>query len=168
MFGIDFSVLERERKVVVSETIPSDDELWEGAGIALAGPVAARAQGTLMPSGQVLVEGALEGALDAKCKRCLNPVDVAFDVTFTTVFTAEADSENGDGEIRPIPAGAAELDLRPLVREELMLNIPQYAVCREECAGLCSTCGVDLNEESCECTASDQDPRWDALRAMTS
>jgi uncharacterized protein len=58
------------------------------------------------------------------------------------------------------------LDLEPLVRDALLLELPTVPLCREECAGLCSNCGVDLNVTTCDCTTEDFDPRWAALRSL--
>ena len=59
-----------------------------------------------------------------------------------------------------------QLDLRPMVRELVLLDLPEAPVCRDDCAGLCPTCGVDRNEVSCGCTTTATDPRWDALGAL--
>lgn len=170
MFSIDLIALERERTARAAAEFGPDDGLFADAGFELGAPVKAEATGMLMPSGQVMVQGTLEGVLDTACRRCLNEVEVPFSFDFTTLFVApnEFGSETSGGEVLEIPRGAAELDLGPVVREELMLRLPSYTVCRDECAGLCASCGIDLNEETCECTVSESDPRWDALRAVTS
>jgi uncharacterized protein len=56
-----------------------------------------------------------------------------------------------------------QLDLEPMVREVLVLDAPLSPLCREDCAGLCLQCGVDLNHETCSCVEVAEDPRWDAL-----
>ena len=168
MFSIDLIALERERNAAVTAIFERDDELWEGANLALTEPVAAEARGRLMPSGQVLVEGTLKGVLAAECRRCLSEMTVPFAQEFTTVFAnpGEAGADGDGGEVREIPVGVAALNLRPVVREELMLHLPRYTVCRDDCAGLCANCGTDLNVDICDCTASERDPRWDTLRAV--
>jgi uncharacterized protein len=62
----------------------------------------------------------------------------------------------------------SELDLRGLLREAVILEIPQVLLCRPECKGLCPLCGRDLNEAACSCRTSDADPRWEALRNLES
>ncbi len=168
MFSIDLIALEREHKASVEARFQPDDGLWDGADLALVGPVAAQAEARLMPSGQVLVEGVINGTLDVECRRCLKGMNVPFSKEFTTLFAApdEASADGEGGEVREIPTGVAALDLGPVVREELMLQLPRFAVCREDCAGLCPTCGADLNNETCDCTVTERDPRWDALRAV--
>ena len=59
-----------------------------------------------------------------------------------------------------------ELDLRPALREQWLLNVPGYALCRDDCKGLCPTCGAELNVGPCDCASTSADPRWDALRKL--
>jgi uncharacterized protein len=55
------------------------------------------------------------------------------------------------------------LDLSEVAGDYLALGLPMQPVCHEECAGLCLTCGVNLNETRCRCDSSPGDPRWSAL-----
>ena len=67
-----------------------------------------------------------------------------------------------------VPLGASEFDLRPHAREALLLALPQTPHCTEACRGLCPHCGANLNRESCRCPEQKNDPRWDALRTLSS
>ena len=49
------------------------------------------------------------------------------------------------------PLPEQSLDLAPAIREEVLLAVPLYPLCREDCRGLCVTCGADLNEGPCAC-----------------
>jgi len=169
MFSVDLNALERDPEAAALASIAPEDVLWEGAGFVLSGPVRAQAMGRLTASGQVFVEGTLDGMLEATCRRCMKEVSVPFSRGFSTFFesSGEVGADGERGAVREIPNGVATLDLRPVVREELMLHLPEYMLCRGDCAGLCAICGVDLNKETCTCTRSESDPRWDALRAAT-
>jgi uncharacterized protein len=81
------------------------------------------------------------------------------------LFAESGVDEAGEDDVFPIPAGARELDLRPAVREEWLLAVPSFALCREECQGLCVTCGADRNTGACTCPPS-TDPRWAGLREL--
>ncbi len=59
----------------------------------------------------------------------------------------------------------AVLDTRPLIIEQIQLNIPMKLLCKEDCAGLCASCGTDLNAGPCDCDTV-ADPRWQALAAL--
>ena len=58
------------------------------------------------------------------------------------------------------------IDFWPAVREQILLALPPAPLCREDCKGLCPTCGKDLNEGECGCDRTAHDPRWDALKAL--
>ena len=58
------------------------------------------------------------------------------------------------------------LDLREAIRQNLLLALPMKALCRENCAGLCSQCGKDLNEGSCDCVFEVEDDRFKSLRQL--
>ena len=58
------------------------------------------------------------------------------------------------------------LDLEELVIADVILSMPAKLLCREDCKGLCPTCGINLNKESCGCDKKKVDPRLEALRAL--
>jgi uncharacterized protein len=57
-----------------------------------------------------------------------------------------------------------EIDLDAIVREQILLDLPMDGLCREDCRGLCSVCGQDLNVRECGCERKVVDPRWAALK----
>jgi uncharacterized protein len=69
--------------------------------------------------------------------------------------------------VYPLPARGDELDLREAVREQLLLRAPRFALCREECRGLCPTCGADRNQDDCGCVPEPAVSPWDALKNVT-
>ena len=60
------------------------------------------------------------------------------------------------------------LDLTDTIRQFYSLGVPMQPVCRQDCAGICLTCGVNLNETPCGCDAAPRDPRWGALLELAS
>ena len=59
-----------------------------------------------------------------------------------------------------------EVDLRPLLIEQIQLNVPMKPLCRAACKGICPTCGANLNAGECDCEKDEIDPRWKALEAL--
>ena len=57
-----------------------------------------------------------------------------------------------------------QIDLAPLVAEQLILALPSRALCREDCQGLCPSCGTNLNLHQCGCAQQARDPRLAVLR----
>ena len=59
-----------------------------------------------------------------------------------------------------------QIDVAPLVAEQLILALPSRALCREDCKGLCPNCGRNRNAEPCSCHQPQEDPRWEALKEI--
>ncbi len=79
------------------------------------------------------------------------------------MFTEDQDAEDPTEYV--VPAGSPAIDLGPAVREELILAVPGYSVCGEDCRGLCPQCGADRNTRPCECRPP-VDERWAVLEAL--
>ena len=84
------------------------------------------------------------------------------DLTF--VYAPEDLLAGDEADVRPIPARPRELDLGEAVREELVLSVDPFVLCKPDCKGLCPKCGVNWNQQTCECAGEEHDPRWDVLR----
>ncbi len=80
------------------------------------------------------------------------------------VFAKPGHDAAGEDDIFPISADS--IDLGPAVHDALALELPLAPLCRESCAGLCPTCGVDRNHARCSCRVERGDPRWAALDAL--
>lgn len=52
-------------------------------------------------------------------------------------------------EVDAEPFDGKTIDLDPIVREQVLLALPVTVLCREDCKGLCPTCGQDLNDKDC-------------------
>ena len=70
------------------------------------------------------------------------------------------------GEVYPLPDRGDELDLRPALRDELVLRMPEFVVCEEGCRGLCPKCGANRNRAACECVQDEPEGPWDALKTI--
>ncbi len=92
--------------------------------------------------------------------RCLTEVGGALDSPISELFEAEPI----EGETYALDGD--EIDLEIAVRDAVLLELPVSPRCREECAGLCPSCGIDRNDAECECDPNPPDPRWDALREL--
>jgi uncharacterized protein len=128
-------------------------------------------EGSLMRAGEhIEIRGSLTGLLETACDRCLERFDREMRAQLEVRALCGGGGANGDapeGVVRLAP-GATELDLTGHLREAALLEIPIKNLCREECRGLCSRCGVNRNREVCECDPPAGDSRWDALRELGS
>jgi uncharacterized protein len=168
MLTLDLPRLEREGTLEVSAEIPADDPLWEGSELTLRSPLRVEGRASLAGSGEVLVDVDLTGEFEHQCRRCLEPVVKKVELNALLVFGSPDEEAGDDGEIRPVDPEALELNVGEAVREEVILAADPYVLCDPECRGLCPRCGVNRNQETCECTLEESDPRWDALRAIKS
>ena len=160
------------------------DEIVAGdrAGYRARGP--AHVEARLARLGRrVRVEAGVKAPLTTSCKRCLAPVSVDVPVAFDLTLVPADDRDEGEGlsEVHEHDRGpkggsfSAEdaeeetytgkvIDLDPLVREQILLEVPEYPVCDEQCKGLCPVCGANLNDRECGCDRHVPDPRWAGLK----
>ncbi len=108
----------------------------------------------------LLAGGSISAPWRADCQRCLGPAQGRIDFEFRELF----ERQPRDGESYRL--GQDSIDMEPLVREAIMLELPLVPLCREGCAGLCPTCGADLNQGPCGCLPPGVDPRWAALEGF--
>ncbi|HEX6939151.1 MAG TPA: DUF177 domain-containing protein [Longimicrobiales bacterium] len=166
MLKVDLGRLQRDRRVEIAEDLSPDDPMWDGTGLELRGPLAVRLDVQRVGE-DVLVRGRLSGAFGLECRRCLVPVRVEIDEPVSLLFRPELDPAEAEAqEVYTFSWRERELDLTAAVREQTLLAVPKYAVCRSACRGLCPRCGVNLNEEQCRCEVEQADERWAALRKL--
>jgi uncharacterized protein len=104
----------------------------------------------------------LETPLEGPCMRCLEDAG-----QLLTVDAREVDQPGGGEELSSPYLDEEELDLRAWTRDALALALPTQIVCREDCLGLCSVCGENLNEAGPDHVHErEPDPRWAALRGL--
>jgi uncharacterized protein len=166
MLQFDMRAVEAKAVHVDSELSP-EDAIWRQGDPVPEKPV--RVIGRLSAAGtsrdKFYWHGRLEGDVILPCRRCLANTTVHVQDESHVIF-AQADSDEAeDPDVYVLDEGSTQLDLRPVVREQWLLNVPSYAVCRDECRGICPTCGKDRNEAPCDCPET-RDARWDALRKV--
>lgn len=115
----------------------------------------------------VLVRGTLGATLAMSCARCLEPVRERVGADVVELFS-DPDSAERPGDVDPgyeIDDGAIDLDM--LLRDALAPAVPVAPHCREDCRGLCPTCGVNRNQVDCDCADEVTDDRWSALEGLS-
>lgn len=118
------------------------------------------------------IKGKVSVAIEVDCTRCLVPVEQPLGFSFSAAFVPreellkedEAELEAQDLDVDVLDAD--ELDLREVVREQILLNLPDQIFCKEDCKGLCQKCGANLNLIDCKCIETEIDPRWAALKKL--
>lgn len=108
----------------------------------------------------VVVRGSLSFAWNGRCRRCLQPVAGTLHPAVHEIFVRDP----VEGETRPLAGD--QLDLEPVVRDGVLLELPLAPLCRPDCAGLCPECGADGNIAPCACSDRETDPRWAGLERL--
>ncbi len=136
------------------------DVRGQGAQVAPERPIAVDVTLERVSEGLV-VRGTVAATWEAACSRCLAPVGGELSVPVGELY----ERHPLEGETYLL-AEDDVIDLEPMIRDALLLELPAVPLCRADCQGLCPSCGVDRNLASCECAGSEPDPRWAALRSL--
>jgi uncharacterized protein len=116
--------------------------------------------------GGIEVTATLSAPWRGECRRCLKPVEGSLRCQVREVYRQRGVQEGPDDDGDTYELQPEHLDLEPLVRDALLLELPLAPLCQEDCLGLCPTCGADRNEGPCECPSPPADPRWAALNVL--
>jgi len=137
--------------------------------VRLKGP--AEVSGTLVLKGKrLLLHGRLVARAEVDCDRCLALVEVPVEAQFSLQYVTRLEYESSqaveldEADMTISVYDGEAIDLDEMVSEQLLLEIPERALCREDCKGLCPTCGADRNIRECTCESAEIDPRWAALK----
>ena len=116
---------------------------------------------TRLASGVVL-ELSLDATLRGPCFRCLEPAAVGVRVRDRQYQATRPESDEQHS-----PYVEDDLvDLSAWAHDAVALELPEKILCREDCAGLCGSCGANLNEGACTCAPPEPDTRWAKLAEL--
>jgi uncharacterized protein len=112
----------------------------------------------------ILATGRAEAPMVLECARCLERFNSDLSVGLCELFV-------GLGHEGPVDDDAyfvegSEIDLEPMLRDALALELPLNPLCRPACKGYCPHCGADLNVGACDCRDDEVDPRWAELAVL--
>jgi uncharacterized protein len=117
-------------------------------------------------------QGTFRGNFEGHCSRCLRQYAFALDKQFEFVLSPDPrTSDKKAGELSRDELGLSyysgeEINLTPLLREQVLLALPTRPLCEENCRGLCGICGANLNFEACACSTTADDPRLAIFRTL--
>jgi uncharacterized protein len=167
--NIDLNSFERDK--AIDETLSVDAVDLELDNARIESPI--RIEGrAIKTSGIVTIAGRLSGSIEIDCDRCLKPVERSIDVELDLEFVP--DEQLGDhaslelraDDLKRDAIPDSEISLTEIVREQILLDLPQQFFCKDDCRGLCEKCGTNLNMKDCECEDDEIDPRWAALQNL--
>ena len=104
-------------------------------------------------SEELVVRGEMALPVDIQCSRCSEFFSTSIGVSdFLRAY--------------PAPEGTDEVDITEDLREELILHVPAFPVCIDACVGMCTQCGVNLNQVACDCVEEEKPNPWSALDGL--
>jgi uncharacterized protein len=120
----------------------------------------------------IRIKGGLSTRLELPCARCLEQVMLDVQRDFELLYRPLG-VDAGKEELS-VTAAEAEVSyyegegvlLEDVLREQVLLEVPLKAICKEDCKGLCAHCGKNLNNGQCSCEDPVEDPRWNALKEI--
>lgn len=147
-----------------------EDDVHFDDDLTVVGPLVGHARMRRTNQG-LLVDGWAKLTLKRTCDRCLKEFEQPLHVNFEEQFYPTVDVISGmpvapfnEEDGFPIDEHH-ELDLTEAIRQNILTALPMVALCQEDCKGLCSQCGHDLNLGPCECKP-EIEPRWSALEHL--
>lgn len=124
----------------------------------------------LLIDGKAHIRGSVTGEVETACTRCLSvmlrPIDIAFDDIFVSDPSSDGEAAIEETELDESYVENGEIDLREVVREQILLDLPEQVYCSDDCKGLCPKCGSNRNLIDCNCNFNEVDPRWAALKGL--
>ena len=146
---IELQSLEGGSKKVDIE-LPADEFELSAEGVELSRAIGLTGN-VRNASGIIGVEGSIDAEANMPCTRCLETVAVPLRFEFVSRFVeAESFGTSSEHELHGEDLDydaieGASIDLQDVIREQLLLNLPQQVFCREGCRGLCEKCGANRN-----------------------
>ena len=120
----------------------------------------------------IFFSGNFHGLFKGCCSRCTEEYSFTLDKPFEFVLSPDpTQADRRAEELRQDDLGISyysseEIDLEPLIAEQVILALPTRPLCSDDCRGLCSQCGANLNNEACACDAERGDPRMAIFRSL--
>jgi uncharacterized protein len=162
--------------VGATRTYDIDEPFGPSEEVTYAGNIQGQVRLTRVNNG-IVVRAALHAPVTLECSRCLEPfvtdLDLGFEERFipavdvyTGVPVHEVEEDEDDEDVYMLDAHH-ELDLHEAVRQQAVMAVPMQPVHTPDCAGLCPICGINRNEQQCDCQGTvPADPRLAGLRIL--
>lgn len=145
--------------VAINEEITLDNELLTREG-RFSGPVLLKGELSIVDDAKAAFIGTVEYAIETYCDSCGDDCKVQRKVKLSALFTDEPEEEDYFFNGR-------ELEPDKAVADSIILDIPSRILCREDCAGICPSCGKNLNQGKCKCkTVTESANPFAALREI--
>ncbi|MFV0451371.1 MAG: YceD family protein [Propioniciclava sp.] len=150
-------------KEIVRE-VPAPEGLGSGViGVPTASPINLDLRIEGVGEG-VLATGTAGVVLRGECARCLTETTAEAEVDLQELFLFPGTDADDTEASRVVDES---IDLEPVLRDAVVLDLPFIPLCGEDCRGLCATCGANLNDDPAHSHGVATDPRWADLAAWS-
>lgn len=155
----------------IQNIYPKGEPALTGEGAHLIGNCEVSLQATRAEK-KVQLVGSISALVEFECDRCLTgleiPVEESFDLLYVPPLGSEEEHELDEKDLSLGFYQDGVIDLDDIAREQIELALPMARLCAEDCRGLCTECGTNLNLGECSCKDEQTDDRWVALKELKS
>ena len=156
-------VLSEQHKPIIQDVVPELEKVKLASGIfSIISKVPMHIEITHISGKELMIEGCACISTEIPCDRCLIPVSEELDLRFAKRVNLEMEDETELDEANYIDG--YYLDVDQLLYNEILIGWPMKILCCEDCRGICSSCGQNLNKGTCECEDTSLDPRMSVVR----
>ena len=118
---------------------------------------------------KLLLKGEATVKVLIPCARCLKDVENTIQLEFEKELDMNVTPQERELALdEQVFLDGYNLDVDKLVCSEILVSWPSKVLCKEDCKGLCNTCGTNLNLKTCDCEPTDLDPRMAQIQEIFS
>ncbi len=169
--AMQFNVSQLLKAAIGSSRDYQIQELFDITGDGTKKPVLGKIN-LIRTDRSILVKGELHTEINITCSRCLQAFTSQLNLNIEEEYYPITDINNTLGSLTSAKAGSFNInehhviDLSEAVRQYTLMAIPMKPLCTENCAGLCPSCGQNLNQGNCGCSPPENDMRWQILTKL--
>lgn len=118
----------------------------------------------------IRVDGSVATKVRLRCSRCIEEYEADISSTFTLFYNKtsgvplDAEQELQDADFLTVSYEGDYIDFTAEIEEQLVMEVPYKPLCSDECVGLCSKCGANLNNGDCGCGREEPSFKFSALK----
>lgn len=114
----------------------------------------------------ILLSGTIKYNYSEVCARCLTEFQNEVKTKFEAVLVRNIEDDNDESDEIKLNIEDGCVNLDETIKQLIYLSMPMKSLCKDDCNGICPTCGVNLNEEECKCQNIITDPRLEKLKTL--
>ena len=147
-------------KLIISESFDMGKVDFLGEEFIFTAPC--KIEGAILNNTKSLeLNAEVTGEAVVHCARCQKPITIEVKFPISEVLVREDAEFMPDDDV--LIYSGTSIELLEAITNSFLMNVSGKYLCSEDCRGLCMRCGINLNEQSCDCDKDNIDPRWEKL-----